>query len=113
MGEDFEGILGEEGTSEGGIFTPEAIEARNNYTNTNDPAESVKYGERHITENASGRNSEGEYTTYRNYPVMYEREIDSIIKPAPEIAKGKETNLGLSKQTQLIERNRKCCQKAV
>ena len=51
------------------------------------------------------RNSSGEYTRNKNYPVIYEREKDSVIKTAPEIAEGKETSLDLSNQTQLIERN--------
>ena len=86
------------------LYTPEALEERGNYTNTQDSAESIKYGERYTKSN-SYKNSEGEYTMYRNYSVMYERESDSIIKAVPEIAEGKEKNLGLSKQTQLIERN--------
>ena len=81
------------------LYTPEAIEARNNYTGN------VKYGERYTTAYSSNRNEEGEYIIGKNYPVMYERESDSIIKTAPEVAEGKETNLGLSKQTQLIERS--------
>ena len=92
-----------------GLYTDEAIEARNNYTNVSDSTESVKYGERHQIAYSNNygnyRNDEGEYTEDKGYPVIYEREKDSIIKAVPEIAEGKETNLGLSKQTQLIERN--------
>ena len=87
------------------LYTPEAIEERNNYINTKNSTESVKYGERYTTAYSNDRNAEGEYTSRKSYPVMYEREIDSIIKTAPEIAEGKETNLELSKQTQWIERS--------
>ena len=87
------------------LYTPKAIEARNNYICTGN----VKYGERYTTEctteYSSYRNAEGEYTNRKSYPVIYERESDSIIKTAPEIAEGKEINLGLSKQTQWIERS--------
>ena len=103
--EDFEGTPKADGTLEGGLLTSEAIEERNNYTSENDSTENVKYGERHQIAYSSYRNEKGEYTYYKNYPVMYEREKDSIIKTIPEIAKGKETNLELSRQTQLIERS--------
>ena len=72
------------------LYTPEAIEVRNNYMSTHDSAESVKYGERYTKSN-SYKNSEGEYTSFKNYPIMYERESDSIIKTTPEIVEGKET----------------------
>ena len=93
--EDFEGKFLDNNTRVGGVLTDAAITKRDAYNNSNN----IKYGYRYTTENSTYRDSSGNYTKYKNYPLIYGLESDSIID-------GESTDgiLGLSSQTSFIER---------
>lgn len=101
--EDYEG---ENGTAKGRTLLDATItDDKANYTSGG----GVKYGETYSTEYTySGkqkRNFNGEYIESKTYPVIYEREESSRINETVTVAEGKEVDLGLSSQMQLIERN--------
>lgn len=96
--EDFEGKV-VNNVRVGGVLTDAAITARDSKNNGLSGDDLVNYGYTHTKAKSVYRDSSGNYTTYKNYPVIYGSEIDSIIN-------GSSTNgtLGLSSQDEFIER---------